>query len=248
MHDKFSDSAGVPWEGRSFEQNSFANDNGETPAALIAVLADRPVDKAALVAALSGSRLLIPLIAELGEGEIGPNGLMIEKSADLAIVAVATPDQQTAIPAFTSVAEMTAWNSEARPVPAASEKVCLAAASEGHTRVILNPAGTAIALRRPQLAAIAQGLSWDPPHRSTRVRELVLLATKKHLMISSVDLFDGDPESKLVAAELTIQLGFKPGLGQESLKEILLSLAKDLQAPEFLELVDSFGFRLVVTS
>ena len=248
MHDKFSDSAGVPWEGRSFEQNSFAQDNGETPSALLPVLADRPVDKAALVAALSGSRLLIPLIAELGEGEIGPNGLKVDKSADLAIVAVATPDKQTAIPAFTSVADLTAWNSQARPVPASSEKVCLAAASEGHTRVILNPASSAIALRRPQLAAIAQGLFWEPPHRSARVRELVLLATKKHLMISSVDLFDGDPESSLAAAELTIQLGFKPGLQQEALKEILLALASDLQAPEFLELVDSFGFRLVVTN
>jgi hypothetical protein len=248
VHDKFSDSAGVPWEGRSFEQNSFAEDSGDTPSALLPVLADRPVDKVALVAALSGSRLLIPLIAELGEGEIGPNGLKVDKSADLGIVAVATPDKQTAIPAFTSVADLTAWNSQARPVPASSAKVCLAAASEGHTRVILNPASSAIALRRPQLAAIAQGLFWEPPHRSAPVRELVLLATKKHLMISSVDLFDGDPESSLAAAELTIQLGFKPGLQQEALKEILLALASDLQAPEFLELVDSFGFRLVVTN
>jgi hypothetical protein len=67
-------------------------------------------------------------------------------------------------------------------------------------------------------------------------------------MISSVDLFDGDPESKLAAAELTIQLGFKPGLKEEGLKEILLALAADLQAPEFMELADSFGFRLVVTN
>ena len=248
MHDKFSDSAGVPWEGRSFEPNSFAQDNGETPDRLVPVLADSPVEKSALVEALAGSRLLIPLVAELGEGELGPNGLMVEKSADLAIVAVSTPDGQTAIPAFTSVSELSSWNSEARPVPAASEKVCLAAAAEGHTRVILNPAGSAIALRRPQLAAIAQGLSWEPPHKSARVRELVLLATKKHLMISSVDLFDGDPASKLAAAELTIQLGFKPGLQQEQLKEILLALAADLQIPEVLELVDSFGFRLVVTN
>lgn len=248
MKDKFSDSAGVPWEGRSFEPNSFAGDSGETPERLIPVLADRPVDKQALVAALSGSRLLIPLIAELGEGEIGPHGLLVEKSADLAIVAVATPDKQTAIPAFTSVAELTAWNQEARPVPASSEKVCLAAASEGHTRVILNPAGAAIALRRPQLAAIAQGLNWSPPHRSAPVREMVLLATRKHLMISSVDLFDGDPKSSLAAAELTIQLGFKAGMKPDPMKEILFALAADLQVPGFTELVDSFGFRLVLAS
>ena len=248
MHDKFSDSAGVPWEGRSFESNSFSNDTGDTPAQLLPVLAERPVSKEALVEALQGTRLLIPLVAELGEGEVGPNGLMVEKSADLAIVAVATPDGQSAIPAFTSVAELAAWNSQARPVPVSAEKVCLAAASEGHNRVVINPATSAIALRRPQLAAIAQGLAWKAPHRSEVVREKILLATKKHLMIASVDLFDGDPESKLVAAELTIQLGFKPGLKPDLLKEILTDLAAELQVPEFLELVDSFGLKIVVTN
>lgn len=248
MHDRFSDSAGVPWEGREFQENPFSNDDGKTPPSLIPVLADRPVDKRALVDALQGSRLLIPLVAELGDAEVGPNGLLVEKSADLAIVAVATPDKQTAIPAFTSVEQMLLWSKEARPVPVSAERVCLAAAAEGHNRVILNPAGEQIALRRPQLAAIAQGLSWEPPHRSAWVREQILLATKKHAMISSVDLFDGDPESRLAAAELTIQLGFKPGLTPELLKEILTALAAELQVPEFLERVDSFGLRIVVTS
>lgn len=248
MHDKFSDSAGVPWEGRSFGDNPFANDDGRTPEVLVPILADKPVDKTALTNSLNGVRLLIPLIAELGEGEIGPNGLLVEKSADLAIVAVSTPDKQTAIPAFTSVEQMQLWNETARPVPVAAERVCLAAASEGHTRVIINPAGEQVALRRTQLAAIAQGETWELPHKSSFVRDRVLGATRKHGMISSVDLFDGDPESKLVAAELTIQLGFKPGLDAESLKVILLALAEDLQVPEFLEQVDSFGFRLVVTN
>jgi hypothetical protein len=248
VHDKFSDSAGVPWDGRSFEPNSFANDSGETPAALLPVLADRPVSKPDLVEALKGTRLLIPLVAELGEGEMGPNGLMVEKSADLAIVAVSTPDGQSAIPAFTSVSEMQAWNSEARPVPVSAEKVCLAAASEGHNRVVLNPASQAIALRRPQLAAIAQGTEWVPPHKSDLVRQQLLVATRKHLMISSLDLFDGDPESALTAAELTIQLGFKPGLTPETLKEILTDLVAEIQVPEFLELVDSFGLKIIVTN
>lgn len=248
MHDRFTDSAGVPWEGRQFESNSFAQDTGETPESLHGILAKNPVNKSDLVSALSGTRLLIPLLAELGESEIGANGLAVDKSAELAIVAVATPDNQTAIPAFTSVTELSAWNRQARPVPVSAEKVCLAAVAEGHSRVILNPAGAAIALRRPQLAAVAQGLEWVSPDLSNAVREQVLAATKKHLMISSVDLFDGDPDSKLTAPELTIQLGFKPGLNPDSLRDILMDLAKDLQVPEFFELVDSFGFRLVVAS
>lgn len=248
MHDRFTDSAGVPWEGREFQSNPFASDNGQTPEKLVPVLADNPVDKSALVKALHGQRLLIPLVAELGETAQGPHGKLVEKSADLAIVAVSTPDNQSAIPAFTSVAELAAWNKSGRPVPVSAEKVCLAAVAEGHNRVVINPAGQKIALRRPQLAAIAQSLSWEPPHKSSWVREAVLEATKKHTMILSVDLFDGDPESSLKAAELTIQLGFKPGLDPQSLREILVALAADLQVPDFLERVDSFGFRLVVTN
>jgi len=248
VHDRFTDSAGVPWEGRQFESNSFANDTGDTPESLLGVLDNNPVSKSDLVAALSGTRLLIPLLAELGESEIGPNGLAVDKSAELAIVAVSTPDKQTAIPAFTSVAELSAWNKQARPVPVSAEKVCLAAVAEGHSRVILNPAGAAVALRRPQLAAVAQRVAWVSPDQSNLVRDQVLGATKKHLMISSVDLFDGDPESKLTAPELTIQLGFKPGLDPDSLRGILMSLAQDLQVQEFFEVVDSFGFRLVVAS
>ena len=102
MSDKYSDSAGVPWEGRSFEQNAFAEDDGKTPKALAAALADVPIDKSALVAALTDSRLLIPLIATLGESEQGSHGQLVDKSAELAIVAVATPDKQTAIPVFSS--------------------------------------------------------------------------------------------------------------------------------------------------
>jgi hypothetical protein len=246
--DRFSDSAGVPWEGRSFEETEFAQDYGDTPLELVPVLSESPVDKVALVEALRGTRLLIPLIAELGEGEIGPNGLLVEKSAELAIVAVATPDKQTAIPAFTSVSEMKAWNPQARPVPATAEKVCLAAAAEGHYRVVLNPASNAIALRRTQLAAIAQGLPWEPPHLSSRVKEKLMETAKRQLMIASIDLFDGDPASNLEAAELTIQLGFKPGLTASTLQVILTELAADLQELEFLELVDSFSLKIVVSS
>ena len=73
MHDKFHDSAGVPWEGREFSQNSWSQDDGSTPKVLAEVL-DREFDKAALFTALSQSRLLIPLLAELGESGVGAHG------------------------------------------------------------------------------------------------------------------------------------------------------------------------------
>lgn len=245
MNDKFSDSAGVPWEGRSFEQNPWSADDGKTPAQLALALADSPPEKTALFQALRQSRLLVPLVASLGEATEGPNGLLVEKSADLAIVAVATPDSQTAIPAFSSVADMEAWNPQARPVPIEANRVALAAAAEGHSRVILNPATGAIAIRRPALAALAQNLDWSPPHQDAWVQSWLREVLGRHPLIFAADLFDGDPKSDLSHAELLIQLAIRP-VGAEEVKQLLTDFTDDLRSEEFQQRVDSIGYRLVV--
>lgn len=244
MHDKFHDSAGVPWEGREFSQNSWSQDDGSTPKVLAEVFA-RELDKAALFAALGQSRLLIPLLAELGESGVGAHGELVDKSADLAIVAVSTPDGKTAIPAFSSVAEMTAWNSSARPVPVESAKLAIAAISEGHDRVVLNPAGLAIGIRRPALAALAQGMEWTPPHLSELVLELVLQASEKHPEIQSVRAFDADPLGQLLKPELGLEITLVAGLFQQQLQQVLAEFGTGLQTQEFLQLVDSITIKLV---
>ena len=246
MSDRFSDSAGVPWEGRSFEENAYAEDDGETPEALQAALSENPVDKEALIAALTDSRLLIPLVASLGESEEGPHGKTVDKSADLAIVAVATPDKQTAIPVFSSVAEMQKWRVDARPVPASSQRVALAAASEGHSRVILNPATQALAIRTPALEAIVKSDGWLPPHKDPWVKNWCEEVAMTHPLISTIDLFDGDPKMDLSHAELLIQLGMRPNVSPEKLKELLTSFTEALRSDEFNRRVDSIGYRLVV--
>ena len=245
MTDRFHDSAGVPWEGRQFEENSWAGDDGSAPADLLGALTAVPLDKKRLFDVLAHSRLLIPLVAELGESGTGAHGQVVDKSADLAIVAVSAPDGKTAIPAFSSVSEMTKWHPGARPVPVSAAKVALAAASESHERVVIDPAGSAIAIRRPALAALAQGLDWTPPHLSARVKELVSLAALSQPMITSVDLFDADPTGRLEKAELLIQLGLKSGIRPEQLKDLLEGFNQELQTQEFLSLVDSIAMKLV---
>jgi hypothetical protein len=242
----FEDSAGVPWEGREFSINDWAGDDGSAPVQLATALGQTPVDKANLFHVLGQSRLLIPLIATIGESEVGSHGLEVDKSADLAIVAVSTPDEKTAIPAFSSVEQMTLWNPKARPVPVSAQKIALAAISEGHDRVVIDPASAAVAMRRPALAALAQGLSWLPAHKNPRVKELVSMAVLTQPMISSVDLFDNDPTGKLANTELLIQLGLQPGIKPEGLKLLLEGFHQELQSQEFLQLVDSIAIRLVV--
>ena len=244
MHDKFHDSAGVPWEGREFSQNNWSQDDGSTPKALAEVF-DREIDKEALFSALSQSRLLIPLLAELGESGVGAHGEIVDKSADLAIVAVSTPDGKTAIPAFSSVAEMTAWNQTARPVPVEAAKLAIAAISEGHERVILNPSGLAIGIRRPALAALAQGLSWKPPHKNELVLQMILQASAQHFEIQSVRPFDADPLGQLVKPELGLEIKLVARLSQEQLQQVLTKFGTTLQTQEFLQLVDSFTIKLI---
>lgn len=245
--DKFHDSAGVPWEGREFSQNPFASDDGSTPVELARVLNQETLDKQELFVALESSRLLIPLLADLGEGEVGPHGQMVDKSADLSVVAVSTPDKQTALPVFASVADMSSWNSVARPVPIDPRRVALAAIAEGHTRVILNPATRPIAIRRPMLAALAQQKSWTNPARSEWVKNWVGQVAMNQPLISSVDLFDGDPLCNLSHAELTIQLGLRPKISPDSLKQLLTDFTQDLQTEQFQEVVDSIAYRLVTS-
>ena len=123
---RFSDSAGTPWSGRAFDVNNFAGDDGSAPAALISAIAKFHSGEALaedVVDAIRESRLLIPLLADLGESEIGSHGQKVDKSAELSIVTVATPDDQNGLPVFSSVAAMQKWNPIARPVPADARRV-----------------------------------------------------------------------------------------------------------------------------
>ena len=198
----------------------------------------------AVLEALRGTRLLIPLVAELGDSSVGVHGQRVDKSADLAIVAVSTPDGKTAIPAFSSVSEMTKWNSTARPVPVPAVKAALAAASDGHERLVIDPASRALVVRRPALAALAQEQAWTPAHLNPRVRELVASAIKTISEIQRFELLNGDPKGILAGPELIIELGLAPGLEPTGLSRLLTQFAGELQTQDFLNLVDSVAFRV----
>ena len=245
--DKFHDSAGVPWEGREFSANQFADDDGSTPATIASALSSEKFSLAILHESLLQSRLLVPLVAQLGESEVGIHGQQVDKSADLSIVAVATPDGQSAIPAFTSVSHMQKWKSDARPVPIESSRVALAAIAEGHNRVVLNPGTDSIGLRRPFLAALAQQKSWVPPHESSMVQEMVQSATSHFSQIVSFSFIDGDPQGSLRKPELTIQLGIRAGLNSSELSELLQNFSQQLQSDDFFELVDSMALKVIAS-
>lgn len=160
--------------GRALPPSSaFAGDDGETPAALAAALGldDRQARLEAVVDALRTERVLVPVVARLDEmAEPGAYGVAGEKSAHTAMVTVAIPDGRAALPVFSSTAAMSAWRSDARPVPVDGRRAALAAGAEADGVLVLDPGGPgAVQVGRPAVAAVALGEAWVPAVRDPRV-------------------------------------------------------------------------------
>ena len=245
----YAASAGVPWEGRAFEPNSWSDDDGSANPRLIELIHALHAGEArsdSVLDELRNSRVLIPLLANLGESGVGAHGQTVDKSADLSIVTVETPDSQSGLPVFSSVEAMQRWNPKARPVPTAAVKAALAAASEGNTRMILDPmAETEYVLRRPAIAALAQGLNWVSPEEDERVLGAFAVALDDLEPLAGWELAAGDPLCLLASAELELTLKLPEGLDTEAIDDLLKEIAKRLsESYEIAEYVDSLRVKL----
>ncbi|GGR32438.1 SseB family protein [Agromyces mediolanus] len=255
-----TDSAGVPWAGRAFEANPHAGDDGSTPPELGAALArfrDGDGSQAAVVAEFGRARLLIPLLAELGDpsagsgesggAELGPHGHPVDKSQELSIVTVEGPDGRRVLPVFSSVEAMREWNPEARPVPADGVRVCLAAADDGTELVVLDAgSGNEFVLRRPAVWAVAQSHDWVPPFESVPVRLAFERSIGSELAVLGIDLAAGDPLSQLAGPELVVVLHLVEGLTREELDATTARLARRWAEDDAIATgVDSLAVRLV---
>lgn len=241
------DSAGQPWAGRSFQPNPHAADDGSADPGLLAALAAfraGGAPQAAVVAALGGTRLLVPLLAEAGEVGVTPEGRTVDKTQELSLVTVRTPSGRTAIPAFSSVGAMRDWNPTARPIPVEAERLALAAGAEG-SGVIVDPTGpTEFGLQRGALAAVATGASWTPAWADAEV----LAAFGSCLLepeVVTADILPGDPEARLTGPEVTVRLALRPGLDRAGLDALLGRVQSQWLAAEVLAArVESYDVKL----
>jgi hypothetical protein len=120
------------------------DDRGEPDPVLAAALAAYAVDPARepeVLAALAGARLLVPVVAALGEVETGPDGLVRDKSADMATVLMRSADGRLALLAFTGLDALQRWDPEARPVPVPARTAGLAALQDGAEALLIDAAG-----------------------------------------------------------------------------------------------------------
>jgi hypothetical protein len=244
------DSAGVPWEGRRFEPNAHAADDGAADPALLAALDSfrrGEAEASAVVDAYRSARLLIPLVAEKGEDGIGPHGLRVDKTQELSIVTVAAPDGRAVLPVFTSVAALSRWDATARPVPADGVRTALAASADDTDLIVIDPGSdTEFVIRRPAVWAIAQGLPWEAAHTSPEVFLGLQASVAAELAVLDLSVDSGDPSARLRGPELVVQLELIHGLGQDELDAVLARLAKRWAADDRIAvLVDSLTVKLV---
>jgi hypothetical protein len=190
--------------------------------------------------------LLVPLIAQLGESEIGAHGQQVDKSAELSIVTVKSPDDQESLVVFSSVEAMSLWNPASRPVPTDAIRVCLAAASQMSTRVVLDPGSeTEFVIRRPAIAKIAQSLPWSPPENNPAVLAVISDSISGEANVLSFEAATADPLSVLAGSELEVRLTLEPGLEPLIVRELIERISSFWSKSEdFAVSVDSVAIKL----
>ncbi len=246
----YADSAGVPWEGREFEPNAWADDDGKANPRLlelIKALHEGHARSDSVVDELRSTRVLIPLLANLGESGVGAHGQTVDKSAELSIVTLETPDGFSGLPVFSSVEAMQRWNPQARPVPTSAVKAALAAASENNKRMILDPmAESEFVLRDPAIAALAQGHKWISPESDERVITAFGVAFENLPNLAGWEIAAGDPLCLLDGPELQVTLKLPEGLTRAEIDELLELIKLRFESSyEIAELVDSLRLKLV---
>jgi hypothetical protein len=241
-----SDSAGVPWEGRSFHENPDASDDGTAPARVIEAIKRfraSEVGVREVLEALRAERLLLPLLAVRGEEGVGTHGRLVDKTQELSLVTAASPDGRPALLAFTSVDTMRAWNVTARPIPIQVPRIALAVASEGTPLIVVDPgAATMFVVRRPAFRALATGEQWLPSYEDPDVLQAFLEVSSGEEALVAVQLAPGDPMARLTGAELLVQLSVRAGLSEGELSALVARLGERWTADALIaERVDSIG-------
>lgn len=152
-----------PTQSRVIPDPGFAGDDGSAQPALARALAawDRdPAAYADALAALREARVLVPVVAVLGEVEVDEAGLAHDKTSDMATVLVQGADGRLALLAFSGTEALSAWNPEARPVPVATTLAARSAVQDGAAALVLDLAGPVrFVVEGEDLRGLAEG--WE---------------------------------------------------------------------------------------
>lgn len=131
-------------DAKRLQGSAYVDDDGTVDPALATALGHDGGTEASypeVLAALATARVLVPVVAVLGEVEHGPDGLARDKTSDMAAVLLTGADGRTALLGFSSTDALAAWDPQARPVPVASRLAAATAVQEGADALVLDVAG-----------------------------------------------------------------------------------------------------------
>uniref|UniRef100_A0AAU2VZX4 SseB family protein n=1 Tax=Streptomyces sp. NBC_00008 TaxID=2903610 RepID=A0AAU2VZX4_9ACTN len=165
---------------KNIPDSGYSDDDGTADPALTSALSAWAENREAVgpvLEALRGARLLVPVVAVLGEVEEDEKGLRREKTSDMAVPTLQAGDRR-ALPAFTSTASLARWDPQARPVAVPLPQALQAAVHEKADTLVLDLAGpVAFEVTGSALLALAEGrTSADPlddPAVTSAVRDAV---------------------------------------------------------------------------
>jgi SseB protein N-terminal domain len=185
-----------------------------------------PAAEHEVLAALADTRLLVPVVAVLGESEEGPDGLRRDKTSDMAVPTIRARDGRIALPAFTSVAALARWRADARPVPVHIRQAIGSAYQEKADTLLIDIAGpVTYALTGAHMLALAEGREPFDVSRDPAVARAVHDALSAHEGVLRAHLVAQPPEG---TADATLGLVLAAGAAvQETAARVAAALAAD---------------------
>lgn len=228
--------------------NPFAGDDGSVPPALAEALAEGDPTQRLLsvVRAMAGSRVIVPVVAHAHPGredDGSVSGHVTHRSGDVvadacaaaATVSVRTPDGRAALPVFSSMEAMRAWNDTARPVPVHAPRAALASVSESDGLIVLDPASpVAVLLPRPAVWALGQQRDWVPSWQDPELPGLVARA------LAGITVFTGCRLERGRTSELRVLLAVRPAAGRDEVHDAVTAAQQALASDsQIVDRVDS---------
>ena len=183
-----------------------------------------------VVAALSGTRLLAPLLEVSGDVlESSDTDPCSGTDKAVAVVSVRTPEGAIGL-AFTSLAALAAWNPKGRPWPSPADRVAGAVLAEGGVRLMIDP-GSAheLALEGVALHRLATSAPWPDPWEDEAVRAAVVAELAPVLASGEVAVRLAAPDPS-AAGGLTVEVAFAPGIDGALVHERAGVIARRLAA------------------
>jgi len=170
-------------------------------AALDEYAAGRGTEREVLTA-LAAARLLVPVVAVLGEQAADGS----EKDSTMALPTLIGNDGRAAIIAFTGLAALTAWRPDARPIPVEAGRVWQAAVAEGQAVVVDVAGPVPVVVEGARLAALAAGQPPPAPHEDPDIRAEVEAAIAPEDAIAGARVTQGR-----AGGDLAVQFLVRPG-------------------------------------